>query len=138
MEKIEDSYIYRIVDRESGGEVGVYSRAYTTEYDFGSPEAARRANCNDIHADKSKYGIRKYKVTIELVEEDVDGWEPPKETVVGTREWKMKQKEIELGRPLTHEERLAMIFIDHIVTPEKLLELQEEAIHNDSSSNSRG
>lgn len=71
--------IFRLFDRETGRMEGAYSRAYCTEYDFRSAEEARRANCNDIFQDKAKYRVAKYRVTYELVEEDVD---PPSEAEI--------------------------------------------------------
>jgi len=71
---MKEKFIYRIVDRDTKQEKGVYSRADNHDvYDFGSPESARSSNCHDIYKDKHKYGIRKYKVTIELIEDDTDG-----------------------------------------------------------------
>lgn len=65
--------VYRIIDRESGRLEGAYSRAYCMEYDFKSPEEARRSNCHDIFEDKEKYKISKYRVTYELLDDDCDG-----------------------------------------------------------------
>ena len=64
--------VYRIIDRESGTACGSYSRACCDEYDFGSPERARSANCHDIFQNREKYAIAKYKVTYELLEADDD------------------------------------------------------------------
>ena len=64
--------VYRIVRRSDDKHEGVYSRGYGDEYDFGSPSSARNANCHHIYQDKKKYKINRYKVTYELIEEDVD------------------------------------------------------------------
>ena len=64
--------VYRIIDRDSGCVQGSYSRAYCNEYDFSSSEEARNANCHDVFKDYKKYKIAKYKVTYELIEDDVD------------------------------------------------------------------
>ncbi len=64
--------VYRIIDRESGKAQGSYSRAYCDEFDFNSVEEARTANCHGMFEDKQKYKIAKYKVTYELIEDDVN------------------------------------------------------------------
>lgn len=63
--------IYRIINRETGEATGSYSRACCDEYDFNSPEEARSANCFDMFQNREKYKIAKYRVTYELIEEDV-------------------------------------------------------------------
>ena len=65
--------VYRIIDQATGEPVGSYSRAYGEEYDFRSPQEAREANFHGMFWDKGKYRIAKYKVTYELLEDDVDG-----------------------------------------------------------------
>lgn len=62
--------VFMIHNRESGEAQGVYSRAYHDEYEFGSAESARNANCHDVYLDKNKYRIAKYRVTYELIDED--------------------------------------------------------------------
>ena len=64
--------VYRIIDRKTGRPQGSYSRAYCDEYDFESPEEARDANCSGMFRDKKRYAIAKYRVTYELIEEDVE------------------------------------------------------------------
>lgn len=64
--------VYRIIDRTSGVAVGSYSRAYCDEYDFRSATEARTANCHGMFEDKDKYAIAKYRVTYELIDNDVD------------------------------------------------------------------
>ncbi len=63
--------VFRIIDRESGKAVGSYSRAYCDEYDFHSAEEARSANCWGVFKDREKYKIAKYKVTYELIADNV-------------------------------------------------------------------
>lgn len=63
--------VFRIIDKDSGEAVGSYSRAYCNEYDFTSPSEARNANCHDVFQDREKYKIAKYRVTYELIKEDV-------------------------------------------------------------------
>lgn len=63
--------VYRIIERETGNAIGSYSRAYCEEYDFESVEQARTANCYGMFEDKKKYKIAKYRVTYELIEDDV-------------------------------------------------------------------
>ena len=63
--------VFRIINRSTGEAEGSYSRAYCDEYDFNSPEEARSSNCHDIFKNKRKYKIAKYRVTYELVEDDV-------------------------------------------------------------------
>ena len=65
--------VFRIIDRATGEAAGSYSRAYCDEFDFRSAESARSANCHGIFEDKKKYKIVKYRVTYELIEDDVDG-----------------------------------------------------------------
>ena len=62
--------VFRIIDRESGNPVGSYSRAYCDEYDFGSVNEARTANCHGMFEDKDKYKIAKYRVTYTLLEDN--------------------------------------------------------------------
>ena len=63
--------IYRIVDRETNKEVGVYMQPTARdEYNFSSVSEARRSNCHGIYEDKAKYKIRKYKLV--LVDDDCD------------------------------------------------------------------
>ncbi len=64
--------VYRIIDRKTGKAQGSYSRAYCDEFDFDSVGSARHANCHGIFDDKEKYAISKYRVTYELIEEDVE------------------------------------------------------------------
>lgn len=73
--------VFRIIDRATGGVQGSYSRAYCDEYDFASPESARNANCHGVYADKTKFAIAKYRVTYELIEDDVD---PPSEEEIAS------------------------------------------------------
>lgn len=68
---IETHTVYRILDRQTNEVQGVYSRAYHDDTDFPSKESALHANCHGIHKDKTKYKIAKYRVTYELVEDDV-------------------------------------------------------------------
>jgi len=86
--------VYRIIDKSTGAPVGSYSRAYCDEYDFGSVESARDANCHGVFEDKAKFKIAKYKVTYELLDDDCDGAEgfvspPPPEP--GTTVFMLKQ-----------------------------------------------
>lgn len=63
--------VFRIINRESGSACGSYSRAFCDEYDFRSAEEARGANCHGMFEDQKKYKIAKYRVTYELIEDDV-------------------------------------------------------------------
>ena len=63
--------VFRIISIETGEAVGSYSRAYCDEFDFNSAEEARSANCHGIFKDEDKYSISKYRVTYELIEENV-------------------------------------------------------------------
>lgn len=65
--------VYRVIDRQSGEVQSVYSRAYCDEYDFNSIDEARSSHCWDIFKDEEKYKIAKYRVTYELIEDDVKG-----------------------------------------------------------------
>jgi hypothetical protein len=64
--------VYRIIDRATGEAVGSYSRACCDEFDFESANAARTANCHGIYEDNRKYKIARYRVTYELIEDDVN------------------------------------------------------------------
>lgn len=64
--------VFQIIDRNTELPVGSYSRSYCDEYDFTSPEHARQANCHGVFENREKYKINKYRVTYELIEEDVD------------------------------------------------------------------
>ena len=63
--------VFRIIDRNTGNAIGSYSRACCNEYDFRSAKGARSANCHGVFQDREKYKIAKYKVTYELLEDDV-------------------------------------------------------------------
>jgi hypothetical protein len=63
--------VFRIIDKQTGDAVGSYSRAYFDKYDFRSANDARTANCHGIFENQEKYKIAKYKVTYELIEDDV-------------------------------------------------------------------
>jgi len=64
--------IYRIFNRKSNTLCGSYSRSYCEEYDFKDISEARNANCHGIFKDRSQYKIAKYKMTYELIKDDVD------------------------------------------------------------------
>ncbi len=64
--------VYRIISSETGEPVGSYSRAYCDEFDFNSVRDAREANCHGAFKDKDKYKIAKYRVTYELIDDDLD------------------------------------------------------------------
>ena len=67
--------IYRIVNRETDKEIGVFMPPTAREeYNFSSISEARRSNCFGIYENKVNYKIRKYKLV--LVEDD---WDPPAE-----------------------------------------------------------
>lgn len=67
----EPQEVFRIIDRDTGDAVGSYSRSCHDEYDFRSPRAARSANCHNMFEDTQKYKINRYRVTYELLEDDV-------------------------------------------------------------------
>ena len=64
--------VYRIIERETGQVKGSYSRSYCDEFDFSSVSEARNANCHGMFLDRNKYAIAKYKVTYDLIAEDVE------------------------------------------------------------------
>lgn len=72
--------VFRIIDRTTEQAVGSYSHACCDEYDFESVHDAREANCHGMFKDNGKYKIAKYKVTYELIEDDVPGFTNPVET----------------------------------------------------------
>ena len=63
--------VFRIINKETGEAQGSYSRAYCDEYDFRSSDNARRANVHGKYEDKEKYKIAEYKVTYELINDNV-------------------------------------------------------------------
>lgn len=63
--------VFRIINRETGEAQGSYSRAYCDEFDFESVSKARQANVHGVFENNEKYKIAKYKVTYELIEDDV-------------------------------------------------------------------
>jgi len=65
--------VFRVIHRDSGNPCTAYSRACHDEVDFSSPESARYSNVHGIYKDKFKYKVARYRVTYELIEEDVDG-----------------------------------------------------------------
>lgn len=76
--------IYRIVNRETNEEVGVYMPPTARdEYNFSSIYEARHSNCHGIYEDKVDYKIRKYKLV--LIDDDCD---PP-------TDYDYKEKELE-------------------------------------------
>ena len=64
--------VYRIVNNYTNEFEGSYSRSCCDEYDFRSAEEAKNANCHGMFRDRKKYRIAKYKVTYELIEDNVD------------------------------------------------------------------
>lgn len=80
--------VFRIINRETGAPVGSYSRAYCDEFDFVSVQEARSANFHGVFEDDAKYKIAKYKVTYELLEDDVPGYtKPPPPTDTTDPDW---------------------------------------------------
>ena len=63
--------VYKIFDNNDNLQ-GAYSRSYHTEYKFDSLDEARNSNCHGEYKDKAKYKIKKYKVTYELIDDNVD------------------------------------------------------------------
>lgn len=86
--------VYNIIDRETGEQEGSYERGNYTKYDFSSVDSARGSNCHGIYKNRVKYRIAKYKVTIELIDEDVD---PPTE-----EEIEKHNKEAEFSESIKH------------------------------------
>jgi len=64
--------VFRIIDKKTGEAQGSYSRAYCDEYDFSSAQGARNANVHGVFQNKERYKIARYRVTYELIEDDVD------------------------------------------------------------------
>lgn len=69
---MSESFIYKIIDNDTGDYTGAYSRSCHTEYEFSSVRSARDSNVHGVFYDKRKYRIQKWKVTYELVEDNVD------------------------------------------------------------------
>ena len=70
--------IFRIIDRRTGQPQGSYSRACCDEFDFTSPFQARTANVHGKFMSKRKYAIAQYRVTYELINDDVDAIRKPR------------------------------------------------------------
>lgn len=70
--EIKPEIVYRILNRNTNEAKGSYSRACCYEYDFKSADEARESNCHGIFKDKDMYKIAKYKVTYELINDDVN------------------------------------------------------------------
>ena len=68
---MEPLTVFRIIDKETGFAAGSYSRGNYDEYDFSSASSALNANCHGMFKNTEKYKIAKYKVTYQLVEDDV-------------------------------------------------------------------
>jgi hypothetical protein len=64
--------VFRLIDRQSGNAIGSYSRACCDEFDFTSIDEARNANVHGMFKNVNKYKVAKYKVTYELIQDDVD------------------------------------------------------------------
>lgn len=96
--------IYKIFDNKDRLQ-GAYSRSYHTEYEFDSLDEARNSNCHGEYKDKVKYKISKYKVTYELIDDNVD---PPtgKEVEVATS----KDERYEIVRKKVNKEADKMKF----------------------------
>lgn len=73
LKEIKPEEVFRVIDRDTGHPVGSYNRAYSDVIDFGSVSDARSANCHGVFQDKRKYKVAKYRVTYELIDDDVDG-----------------------------------------------------------------
>ena len=71
-EEKKPAEIYQIIDRQTGEVQGSYNRAYSKEFYFTSAKSARSANVNHTFEDKEKYKIARYRVTYELIDDDVD------------------------------------------------------------------
>jgi hypothetical protein len=63
--------VFVLHDRKSGEAQGVYSRACHDDYEFSSEESARSSNCHDVYKNTVKYRVAKYRVTYELIDDDV-------------------------------------------------------------------
>ena len=64
--------VFTIVDRKVGHRQGAYSRACRTEYEFDTLHSAKNSNVHGKYKNRAKYKIQKWKVTYELIEDDVD------------------------------------------------------------------
>ena len=84
--------IFKIINRVNGTLEGAYSRAYHTEYEFDSVNEARASNVNDVYQNRARYKIQKWKVTYELIDDDVDP--PNKEELSELAEYNEDSKEI--------------------------------------------
>ena len=94
-EEKKPEIVFRIIS-DDGESIGSYSRSYHYEYDFSSVHQARSANCHGTFKDKTKYKIAKYRVTYELIEDDVD---PPNEEEIkaAKKEQDLEDKMDKLG-----------------------------------------
>ena len=76
--------IYRLFDRSNNEPCGSYERGYHTKYDFSSPSSAREYNCHGIFKNRAKYRLARYRVTVELIDEDVDP--PPADELIAEQQ----------------------------------------------------
>ena len=67
-EDTKEKIVYRISDRNTGETLGSGGTTYRIEYDFHSPNDARQL-CDNKFVCK----VSKYRVTYELIDDDVDG-----------------------------------------------------------------
>lgn len=67
---MKNKIIYKIIDRKTGLDVGIYSRAYHDEFEFDSKENALNAHYSNMYKDKSKYKVSKYELNYKLIKDD--------------------------------------------------------------------
>jgi len=63
--------IYKIIARRTGSSLGAYCRSYHNDYDFHSVDEARSANVHGLYKDAASYRVAKYRVRLELIDDDV-------------------------------------------------------------------
>ena len=62
--------VYKIIDKKTGNFTGSYTRGNYDKFEWDTEYAARNANFHGMFKDESKYDVKKYRVTYELIEED--------------------------------------------------------------------
>lgn len=118
--------VYRVLDRETHVAQGAYSRACCDEYDFVSPEEARRSNCHDTFMERAKYRVAKYRVTYELIDDDVDP--PTQEEMEASRAAEERRQALEAEMDAKGVEGLDRCFYEWTRLPIDVLERAYKAI----------
>ena len=64
-----DKIVYKLWDKKEEVFASSYSRVYHDEIEWSSESNARNANCHGMFEDKTRYAVKKYRVTYEEIED---------------------------------------------------------------------